>query len=256
MDEHEIENRDHWGGKADAYAAVAPRLWDEAPSWGTWGIPDEACPLLPEDCTGLDVIELGCGTAYVSGWAAGRGASRVVGVDVTPAQLATARRMADERGVALELVEASAEAVPLPDASFDLAVSEYGASLWCEPDAWLAEAARLLRPGGRLAFLTVHPLATLTAPLDGSIPSGTELLRDWFGDHRYDWRDAVDEPGGIEFVPTPGAWFRALDAAGFDVTDYRELRAPADATGTPAAVTAEWARRFPSEHAFWARRRG
>jgi hypothetical protein len=41
-----------------------------------------------------------------------------------------------------------------------------------------------------------HPLAVLTAPLDGSIPSGTQLLRPWFGGYRYDWRDAVDEPGG------------------------------------------------------------
>ena len=46
--------------------------------------------------------------------------------------------------------------MPLPDDSFDLAFSEYGASLWCEPEAWLAEAARLLRPGGRLIFLTNH----------------------------------------------------------------------------------------------------
>ena len=46
-----------------------------------------------------------------------------------------------------------AEAVPLPDASFDLAISEYGASIWCDPYRWIPEAARLLRPGGVLVFL-------------------------------------------------------------------------------------------------------
>ena len=38
----------------------------------------------------------------------------------------------------------------LADASFDLVVSEYGASVWCDPERWIAEAARLLRRGGRL----------------------------------------------------------------------------------------------------------
>ena len=98
---------------------------------------------------GLDVVELGCGTAYVSAWLARRGA-RPVGVDVTPAQLATARRCQAELGLDFPLVEASAEDVPLSAESFDLAVSEYGASIWCDPHLWIPEADRLLRPGGRL----------------------------------------------------------------------------------------------------------
>ena len=49
------------------------------------------------DVAGLDVIELGCGTAYFSAWLARQGA-RPVGVDVTPAQLETARRMQEETG--------------------------------------------------------------------------------------------------------------------------------------------------------------
>ena len=44
------------------------------------------------DVSGKDVIELGCGTAYFGAWLARRGA-RVTGVDLTPAQLETARRM-------------------------------------------------------------------------------------------------------------------------------------------------------------------
>src|SRR4029453_11092335 len=112
------------------------------------------------DVPGLDIIELGCGTAYFSARLAMHGA-RPVGVDPTPAQLATARRVQGQTGIVFPLVEAPAERVPLPDASFDLAVSEYGASLWADPARWIPEAARLLRPGGRLVFMTNSFIAYL-----------------------------------------------------------------------------------------------
>ena len=124
------------------------------------------------------MIELGCGTAYVSAWLARRGA-RPVGVDLSAKQLETARAMQAEHGLAFPLHHASAEDVPLPDAGFDLAVSEYGASLWCDPDAWVAEAARLLRPGGLLVFLTNSLIATLCSPDTG--PAGERLVRDQRG---------------------------------------------------------------------------
>ena len=112
------------------------------------------------DVAGLDVVELGCGTAYFSAWLARRGA-RPVGVDPTPAQLETARRMQRESGIEFPLIEAFGEDVPLPDASFDLVLSEYGASIWADPYRWIPEAARLLRPGGRLVFLRNSTLSIL-----------------------------------------------------------------------------------------------
>src|SRR5437764_1141525 len=84
-------------------------------------------------------FELGCGTAYFSARLARLGA-RGVGVDVTPAQLETAQRMQEKFGLVFPLIEANAEAVPLPDASFDLVHSEYGASIWCDPYKWIPEA--------------------------------------------------------------------------------------------------------------------
>ena len=112
--------------------ANAQRAWDhEGILWGVFAIPEEQVGALP-DVNGLDVVELGCGTAYFGSWLARRGA-RVTGVDPTPAQLATARRMMEQKGLEFPLVEAPGESVPLPDASFDLAVSEYGASLWADP---------------------------------------------------------------------------------------------------------------------------
>ena len=145
---HIDRNREAWTEFAPEFAEWAPRAWgrDEF-EWGVWNVPESELGALP-DVAGMDTVELGCGTAYVSAWLARRGA-RPVGVDVTPAQLATARRLQAEHGVEFPLIQASAEAVPLPDRCADLCISEYGASLWCEPDAWVAEAARLLRPRDR-----------------------------------------------------------------------------------------------------------
>ena len=102
--------------------------------------------MFPAEVAGLDVIELGCGTGYVSAWLARRGA-RPVGIDNSEAQLATARRFQREFELEFPLLHGNAEEVPFPDQSFDLAISEYGASIWCDPYRWIPEAARLLRPG-------------------------------------------------------------------------------------------------------------
>lgn len=75
--------------------------------------------MLGGDVAGLDVVELGGGAAYWSAWFARRGA-RPAGVDLSEQQLATARELQAERGLDFALLHASAEAVPLPDASFDL----------------------------------------------------------------------------------------------------------------------------------------
>src|SRR6202011_1436041 len=121
------------------------------------------------DLTGIDVIELGCGTGYFGSRLKRAGARRVVGVDITPAQLASARRVNEETGLGLEFIEANAESVPQPDASFALALSEYGASIWCDPHLWIPEAARLLRPGGELVFLQNSPLSMLCMPDTGKV---------------------------------------------------------------------------------------
>ena len=80
----------------------------------------------------------GCG--YVSAWLARRGA-RPVGVDVSARQLATARRLQDEFGLHFPLIQGDAERVPLSTGCADLVISEYGASVWCDPYRWIPPAA-------------------------------------------------------------------------------------------------------------------
>ena len=250
-DDFVARNREEWTrSNAEFTDEHAFRAWaDDDITWGLFGVPEREVGVLG-DVAGLDVVELGCGTAYVSGWLARRGA-RPVGVDVTPAQLDTARRCQERFGVSFPLVEADAQDVPLPAESFDLAVSEYGASLWCDPARWVAEAARLLRPGGRLVFLTNSVLVTLCAP-DEAGYSGTSLMRPQRGMYRVQW----PQTSGVEFHPSHGDWIRILTANGFTVEALHELYAP-DGAATHEyydVATADWARQWPVED-LWAARR-
>jgi SAM-dependent methyltransferase len=228
---------------------AARRHWDSPDIfWGVFSIPEENVGVIG-DVDGLDVVELGCGTAYFSAWLAKRGA-RPVGVDPTPAQLATARRMMAETGIEFPLVESPAESVPLPDASFDLALSEYGASLWADPEQWVAEAARLLRPGGRLIFMTNSTLSYLCVPPVGSMTE--QLQRPLFGMGRIHW------PGeqGIEFHLPHGRWIDVLRRNGFAIEALRELQAHEDAVdpGYYDYVTVAWGRKWPAEEIWVARK--
>jgi SAM-dependent methyltransferase len=254
LPEHVSENRRHWDQMADHWVDRGVRCWDlSEPSWGEFEIPESQVGMLPADLSGVDAIELGCGTAYVSGWMARRGA-RVVGIDGSEAQLATARRLAGERGVELTLLHGNAEAVPYPDGSFDFAISEYGAAIWCDPYVWIPEAHRLLRPGGTLVSLGNSPLLMLCCPVDGSLPVTRRLERPYFGMYRFDWTDAIDEPGGIEFNLPISDWFALFKRAGFDVVDYLELRAPSPDL-PDSNVPAAWSYDFPCEQVWVVRKR-
>jgi len=238
-----------WTRKNSEYGdAWADEAWaSQDIQWGLFLLPESELQVLG-DVAGLDAIELGCGTAYFSGWLARRGA-RVVGIDVTPAQLATARRCQEKFGLSFPLIEANAEHVPLPAGSFDLALSEYGACLWCEPELWVGEAARLLRPGGRLIFLTTSVVLTLCVPERGV--AGAALLRGQREIGRLAWPDE-----GVEFHLAHGAWIDLLARHGFTVERLAELYAPDQATldSRYDFLTTDWAQRWPVEEIWVARR--
>jgi SAM-dependent methyltransferase len=235
-------NRDYTDENAETNWA-----FDEI-SWGVWGV-DESTLNVLGDVAGLDVVELGCGTAYFSAWLAKLGA-RPVGVDITPAQLETARRMQAKTGIEFPLVEADAGRTGLPDACCDLVVSEYGASLWVDPYRWIPEAARLLRPGGRIAFLTNSPLVVLCSVDEGA--ATTTLQRPQFGMHRFEWAGEI----GVEFHLSHSEWIAVLRANGFELERLIEVQAPPDAETHEyyAFVTADWARQWPTEDIWVARK--
>jgi SAM-dependent methyltransferase len=249
LPEYAVRNRASWTKSNEQYTHEhGVRAWhQEEVTWGLWGIAESELGVLP-DVAGKDVIELGCGTAYFSAWLARRGA-RPVGVDITPAQLETARQLQRETGLEFPLLEANAENVPLPDASFDLALSEYGASIWCDPYKWVPEAARLLRPGGELLFLRNSTISMLCAALDGWHET---LQRPQRGLYRLDWEDEDT----TEFQLGHGDLFKLLRESGFDVLDLVELYAPEAAVDAAFYHSdAEWAKKWPWEEIWKARKR-
>jgi SAM-dependent methyltransferase len=236
-------NRDEWDGWAPSYEAPGRRGWAAAqPSWGVWGVPETELRMLPDDLDGRDAIELGCGTAYVSAWLARRGA-QPVGIDNSQAQLDTARVLQAEHGIDFELIHGNAECVPKPDATFDFVISEYGASIWCDPFAWIPEAARLLRPGGRLHFLVNAPLYMLCLPDVENAPATDRLVRPYFGMHRFEWSD----DDSVEFHLPHGELIALLRRSGFEIEELVEIRPPEGSTTTYWPTPLEWARSWPTE---------
>jgi SAM-dependent methyltransferase len=236
-------NRELWTQVSAEYTdehAFRARAADEI-SWGIFNIPEDQLGVLGE-VDGLDVVELGCGTAYFSAWLARRGA-RPTGVDLTPAQLAIARRCQEHFGLTFPLLKADAGHVPLPGRRFDLAISECGASLWCDPACWVPEVARLLRPGGRLVFHTISVLAAMCQPGPAGY-AGHELLRPQREVSR------LQSPGhGVQFHPSHSDWIQILRAAGFTIDALHELYAPPGAPDHPyyKLATAQWAQQWPVE---------
>jgi SAM-dependent methyltransferase len=254
LPDHVRRNRVGWDAAAAEHVAPGERAWAaEEPYWGIWSVPESQVHLLPDDLDGKDVIELGCGTAYVSAWMARRGA-RVTGIDNSPRQLETARRLQEEHGLGFPLILGYAERVSLPDASFDVAISEYGAAIWADPYQWIPEAWRLLRPGGELIFLANSVLVMLTVPdTEAQGPADERLRRPQFGMHRFEW---PDEPNAVEFHLSHSDMFRLLTRTGFEVTDLIEIQPPeGSTTNWENIATIDWARQWPSEEVWKARKR-
>ncbi|HSO66138.1 MAG TPA: class I SAM-dependent methyltransferase [Ornithinibacter sp.] len=243
-------NRALWAVVNDRFTdAAADAMWARPEAvWGLFAVPERSLGVLG-DVRGLDVAELACGTAYVSAWLARAGA-RPVALDLSGEQLATARRLQGTLGPVFPLVQADAEHLPLATGCVDLVVSEHGAAAWCDPARWLPEAARVLRPGGRLVFLTNSHLSALCVPDDGGV-AGDRLLRGHREAFRVQW-----DGGGVEFHPSHGDWVRLLRAAGFAVEALHEVFAPSGGGDHPfyEIVSHDWATRWPAEELWVATR--
>ena len=153
-----------------------------------------------------------------------------------------------EAGVDFPLVHGSAEAVPLPDASFDIVFCDHGAMTFADPYRTVPEAARLLRHGGLFAFNHHSPIETICWAL-GDETSATASHSTISG------CTASTTATRSYFQLTYGDWIRLFRANGFVVEGLVEPRPPADATSTYRnAEELAWARRWPSEN-IWRLRR-
>jgi SAM-dependent methyltransferase len=248
LSDDEARNRASWDAYSDEYQAMhaeSLRL-DGGLNWGTGRVPESELQVLG-DVAGLDILELGCGGAQ---WSIGlvRAGARPVGLDNSARQLEHAKRLMAEAGVDFPVVHASAEAVPLPDQSFDIVFCDHGAMTFADPYRTVPEAARLLRPGGLFAFSHHSPIETICWPL-GSETVGDRLVLDYFGMHRIDDGDEV-------FYQLPyGEWIRLFRANGFVVEDLIEpVPAPEATSSYRKPEELEWARHWPAE-SIWRLRR-
>ena len=243
-------NRALWAVVNERFTdAAAEEMWARREVvWGLFGVSERDLGVLG-DVRDLDVAELACGTAYFSAWLARAGAS-VVAVDLSGEQLATARRLQVQLGPVFPLVQADAERIPLAGGRFDLVVSEHGVAAWCDPERWLPEAARLLRSGGRLVFLTNSHVSALCVPAEQGVAE-ERLVRGQREAYRVHWPG-----GGIEFHPSHGDWVRLLRDSGFVVDALREIYAPPDCGDHRfyEIVSGAWAAKWPAEELWVATR--
>lgn len=240
-------NRAHWDTTADDYQARhGAFIRQPEPRWGVWQLPEDELGILG-DVVDKDVLELGCGAAQWSIHLAKRGA-RAVGLDNSERQLEHARSLMGDEGIDFPLVHASAEDVPLPDASFDVVFCDHGAFSWADPYRVMPEAARLLRPGGLLAFAMTSPIASLCWHPETEVVE-PRLHRPYFGLHR------LEDDRSVNFQLPYGEWIALFRRHGLVVEALVEPRPPAGATSTYwEASELQWARRWPSDSIWRARK--
>ena len=243
LSDHAARNRAYWDRTSDWYHEANARFIERGLAWGLWQIPESELNVLG-DVIGKDVLELGCGAAEWSRALARIGA-RPVGLDNSEARLARAR----EAGADFPLVHASAESLPFEDARFDVVMCDWGATTFADPYLVIPEVARVLRPGGLLAFSNSSPFGWVCfdREADTYVP---RLVNDYFGLRRWD-----DPDGATEFNLTYGEWIAVFRRNGLAVEDLIEIQPPPGATSTYRnEAETEWARHWPMETIWKVRR--
>jgi len=235
-------NRRFWDRSADEYQEQhGSQLNERELAWGVWAIPEAELNVFGP-VTGQDILELGCGGGQWSIFLARTGA-RPVGLDNSRQQLLHARRLMANAHVTFPVVHATAERIPFADERFDVVFCDHGGMSFADPDLTVAEAARVLRPGGLLAFNMSSPLLFLCWS-EWTEAVEPKLQKDYFGMRRFDYTDGL-----VEYQLPYGEWIRLFRKNGLVLEDLIELRPPKDATTTyEELVPLEWARRWPAEN--------
>jgi ubiquinone/menaquinone biosynthesis C-methylase UbiE len=170
----------------DYHRFAREQMWEVGP------VVVEACAISP----GQRVLDVAAGTGNVAIRAAEAGA-QVVALDITPENFESGRKEADARGVAVDWVEADAQAMPFGDDEFDVVTSSFGAIFAPDHQKVADEFVRVCRPGGTIGMTTFPPVGLaadifgviapyMPAPPPTALPPllwGTEEhVRELFGD--------------------------------------------------------------------------
>jgi len=219
-------NGPDWDRYADEYQRThGAFLGDLGFVWGPEGLTEDDAQVLG-DVAGRDVLELGSGAGQCSRWVRSRG-GRAVGLDLSHRQLQHSRRLDEETGVAVPSVRGTATALPFGDAAFDVVFCSFGALQFvADIETTVAEAARVLRPGGRFAFSITHPTRWMFA--DDPSEAGLVASQSYWDRRPYvEVDDATGEVSYVEHHRTLGDWVSLLAGAGFSLQRLLEPEWPA-----------------------------
>lgn len=219
-------NRTWWDAEAaDYYAEHGAFLGDRDFVWGPEGLREADVGLLG-DPRGRRILEIGAGSGQCSRWLRGQGAE-VVATDLSSGMLHTGATV--DAALPIEarvpLLQCDARALPFPAASFDVVFTAYGVIPFvADPDLVLAEAARVLRPGGRFVFSTTHPVRWAFPDDPGR--EGLTATLSYFDRTPYVEQGPTGRATYVEHHRTLGDRVREITAAGLVLVDLVEPEWP------------------------------
>lgn len=219
-------NRVWWDAEAaDYHAEHGAFLGDTDFVWGPERLREEQARLLG-DPAGARVLEIGAGSGQCSRWLRARGAS-VVATDLSAGMVATGVEVNQGLSPAARVPFAQCDGrrLPFADASFDTVFTAYGVVPFvADSDVVMAEAARVLRPGGRFVFSTTHPIRW--AFPDDPGPGGLTASHSYFDRTPYVEQDSAGRATYVEHHRTLGDRVREITAAGLHLVDLVEPEWP------------------------------
>ena len=235
----------YWDAESEHYSRSHPEHQNPRmhPSWGLSHVPESAIRLLAE-CfePGCRMVDLGCGLGQDAVGFARQGAD-VIAVDVSREQLSRAIQHPH-----VNYILSAAERMPIDAGSIDIVVSDHGAFDHSPAALLLAEASRILKPGGTMAICTYSPLSFVCYD-HRTKRIGYQLLNDYPSDlMKFDGTLVSTEM-------SYAGWIREFRANGFLVDRLEEIRPSENVFGYfDEMLDPAWAYRWPSDIAWIVRK--